>query len=390
VILLDHRVIDQVSTRRLRIVKYRGTTHGTNEYPFLIDERGIDVLPVTSLGLEHRASSDRVSTGVKDLDEMLGGGVYRGSTVLISGTAGAGKSSLSAHFARAAAQAGERCLYFAFEESPSQIMRNMRSIGVNLEPAVKKGLVRFVASRPVLHGLESHLAVIHKQVRDFKPQVLVLDPISDLTAVGSVRDAKAMMTRLVDYLKTEGITAVLTNLNHGGAAEATEIGISSLVDTWLLLRDIESAGERNRGMYILKSRGMAHSNQIREFILSERGIELREAYVGPGMVLTGSARLSQESRDQAEQESRKQEDSRTRRELERTQKSLAAQIAALQAEFDRTTEESLAIASQESDNERRTIRHRHAMEASRRSTALRGSAKASNVSRAVAGKKRKK
>lgn len=345
VILLDHRVIDQISTRRLRIVKYRGSTHGTNEYPFLIDERGIDVLPVTSLNLDHTATSERTSTGVPALDTMLGGGVYKGSTILISGTAGSGKSSLCAHAALAAAKKGQRCLYFAFEESPAQIARNMRSIGLDLEPYMKKDLIRCIATRPVMHGLETHLALIHKHVRDYKPSLLVLDPISDMAAVGTNRDAKSMMVRLIDFLKKSGITAVMSNLTGAGQGEETDIGVSSIVDTWLLLRDIESGGERNRALYILKSRGMAHSNQVREFILTDHGVELRTAYIGPHGALTGSARLSQETRDRVEASSLRQEAERRQRDRERKRAVLTAQIEALRAELASATDESdLAVA----------------------------------------------
>jgi circadian clock protein KaiC len=275
VILLDHRVIDQISTRRLRLVKYRGTVHGTNEYPFLIDEDGITILPITSMGLQHEVSSERMPTGVARLDAMLGGGYYKGSTVLISGTAGSGKSSMAAHFVDAACGRKQRCLYFAFEESPQQIVRNMRSIGLDLEPCIKKGLLRFHATRSSVYGLEMHLVTCHKLIREFKPDVVVLDPIGNLTNAGTELDATAMLTRLMDYLKSEGITALWTSLTSGAELEKTDVGISSLVDTWLLLRDIELSGERNRAMYIVKSRGMAHSNQIREFLLTDHGIELR-------------------------------------------------------------------------------------------------------------------
>ncbi|HEX6126560.1 MAG TPA: circadian clock protein KaiC [Pyrinomonadaceae bacterium] len=367
VILLDHRVIDQVSTRRLRIIKYRGTTHGTNEYPFLIDERGIDVLPVTSLRLDHESSDERVSTGVPELDSMLDGGVYRGSSVLISGTAGTGKSSLAAHFARESAEAGERCLYLAFEESPSQIRRNMRSIGIDLGPWERKGLIRFVAARPVLTGLEGHLAAIHKQVRDFDPKLVIIDPISDLSAVGSERDAKAMMVRLIDFLKTKQITTVLINL-HSGANnfERTDIGISSLIDTWIYLRDIESGGERNRGLYVLKSRGTAHSNQIREFLLTNKGIELVPAYIGPEGVLTGSARLTQESRDRASAVAQEQELQRQRRAIEGRRKSLEAQIEALRSELEIAAAEEKLVLRQDEDRQTRIADDRDAMARSRR------------------------
>jgi circadian clock protein KaiC len=367
VILLDHRVVDQVSTRRLRIVKYRGTTHGTNEYPFLIDENGIDVLPVTSLRLDHKSSDERISTGVSELDSMLQGGVYRGSSVLISGTAGTGKSSLAAHFAQASAKAGEKCLYLAFEESPAQIMRNMRTIGIDLRTLEKKGLIKFVAARPVLTGLEGHLAAIHKLVRDFDPKLVIIDPISDLSAVGTERDAKAMIVRLIDFLKTKQITAVLTNLHVGGRNfEQTDIGISSLIDTWLYLRDIESGGERNRGLYVLKARGTAHSNQIREFLLTRKGIELKPAYVGPEGVLTGSARLTQESRDKAAAIAQQQEMQRQRRTLEGRRRTLEAQIEALTSELAIAAEEERLVLEQEGERQGRATADLEAMARSRK------------------------
>ena len=298
VIVLDHRVQEQVSTRRLRVVKYRGSTHGTNEYPFLIDEAGISVLPVTSLGLDHSVSGERVSTGIERLDEMLDGkGFFRGSSVLVSGTAGTGKTSIAASFVDAACRRGERCLYFAFEESRNQLIRNMRSIGLNLEPQVKKDLLRFHMGRPTLYGLEMHLAQMHKMIEEFRPQVVVVDPITNFMSVGTTNEIKGMLMRLVDYLKLQGITALFTTLTAAGARslEETEIGISSLMDTWVLLRDIETGGERNRGICILKSRGMAHSNQIREFLLTDRGIQILDVFRGPKGVLTGSARVAMEA-----------------------------------------------------------------------------------------------
>ena len=343
VILLDNRVIDQVSTRRLRVVKYRGSSHGTNEYPFLIDERGISVLPVTSMGLQHSVSRERVPSGIPRLDAMLGGkGYYRGSTILVSGTAGSGKSSVAAHFARAAGERGERCLYMAFEESPGQIMRNMRSIGVDLEPLVRGGLVRFNASRAMTFGLEMHLAVFHRLVREFDPQVVIVDPITNMGGRSSNDDTTDMLIRLIDMLKSKGITALLTSLTRAGAApESTDAVISSLVDTWLLLRDIELAGERNRAMYVLKSRGMEHSHQIREFLLTSSGIELVDVYLGPEGVLTGSARQAQEARERADNLLREQEIQGRQRELERKREAMEARIAALRKEFE--VEESEAL-----------------------------------------------
>ena len=328
VILLDHRVNDQVSTRRMRIVKYRGSTHGTNEYPFLIDEHGISVLPVTGLELDHAVSDERVPTGIPRLDSMLGGkGYYRGSSVLVSGTAGTGKTSVAAHFAYETARRGERALYLAFEESPSQLVRNMRTIGVELQPLVKKDLIRIHASRPTHSGLEMHLVQIHKMISAFKPSAVIVDPISNLIDSGTQQEARTMLLRLVDFLKSKRVTALFTHLTSGGSAlEATDIAISSLIDTWLLLRDIESAGERNRGLYVLKSRGMQHSNQIREFRITPEGVQLEDVYVGPDGVLTGSMRAAQEAREAAEALALQQDVEAKQREVDRLRAALEVRL----------------------------------------------------------------
>jgi circadian clock protein KaiC len=291
VILLDHRVADQISTRRLRVVKYRGSLHGSNEYPFLIDKQGIVVLPVTSVGLTNRASTARVSSGIPRLDVMLGGkGFYQGSSILVSGTGGTGKTSLAAHFANAACERGERTLYFAFEESMSQIARNMRSIGIDLRRWVKQGLLRFHAERPSAYGLEMHLATMHRLVDEFEPSVVILDPISNLAAVGTTAEAYETLMRLIDFLKNGQVTCMCTSLTEAGTElEHTALGISSLTDTWILTKHIESSGERNRGLYVLKSRGMAHSNQVREFRLTSSGLQLADVHVGPAGVRAGAA-----------------------------------------------------------------------------------------------------
>jgi len=335
VILLDHRVTDQSSIRRLRIVKYRGSTHGTNEYPFLIDEEGFSVLPVTSLGLNHISFKERISSGVPRLDTMLSGkGYFRGSTVLVSGTAGTGKTSLAAQFVEAACKRGEKVLYFAFEESPSQFMRNMSSIGIHLDQYVKKGLLYFHATRPTLHGLEHHLTTSIKLINQVEPKVVVLDPIDAFVIGNNQTEVKIMLLRLVDYLKMRNITALFASLSNSGSyQELTDMAISSLIDTWILLRDIEIGGERNRGLYILKSRGMDHSNQIREFILTDRGIELLDVYVGPEGVLTGSARLSQEAKNDEAQLLRQQEIERNKFGLELKRAAVEAQIVVLRSEF---------------------------------------------------------
>ncbi|HLN71895.1 MAG: circadian clock protein KaiC [Methylococcaceae bacterium] len=336
VIVLDHRVAEQTSTRRLRIVKYRGSTHGTNEYPFLIDEDGFSILPITSLGLAHKVSTERISSGVSRLDTMLEGkGFYRGSSILISGTAGTGKSSLAAHISNAACQRGEKVLYFAMEESPEQIIRNMRSIGIDFEPWLKKGLIQFQSRRPTFFGLETFLTEMHKAIVEFKPLLVIIDPISSFIVGENKNEAKAMIMRMVDFLKMHQITGFFTSLTTGGESmEHTEIDISSLIDTWLLVRDIELSGERNRGLYVLKSRGMAHSNQIREYVLTNHGIELLDVYVGKEGVLTGSSRITQEANEKTEQLLRQQEIERKRLELNRKQKALEAQVALLQTEFE--------------------------------------------------------
>jgi circadian clock protein KaiC len=336
VILLDHRIREEISTRRLRIVKYRGSTHGTNEYPFLIDEHGISVLPISSLGLDHAAPNTRISTGITRLDGMLGGhGFFRGSSILLSGTSGAGKTSVAAHFVDAACRRGERCLYFAFEESPKQIVRNMRSIGIDLNPWVSKGLLQFQAARPTYGGIEQHLLVTHRCVSSFKPAVVVVDPITNLLLVSTLGEVRSMLTRMVDFLKTEQITAMFTSLTAGGGTlEANEADVSSLMDTWLLLRTIEAGGEMNRALYVLKSRGMDHSNQIREFLLTNDGLRLLDVYLGPDGVLTGSARLSQEGREKAANTSRHQDLASRKRELERKRGIFEARISMLRGEFE--------------------------------------------------------
>ncbi|HVS71820.1 MAG TPA: circadian clock protein KaiC [Phycisphaerae bacterium] len=375
VILLDHRVNNQVSTRRLRVVKYRGSTHGTNEYPFLIDEDGITVMPLSSASLNHPAPTARISSGVPRLDAMLGGkGFLRGSSVLVSGTAGTGKSSLAGHFANAACARGERVLYFAFEESKAQIMRNMKSIGLDLEQHEKKGLLHFFNARPTAFGLEMHLAMIHKRIGQIKPAACVFDPVTNLLqAAGGLEEVNAMLTRLIDYLKSRAITAMFTSLTVGNnARESTDVGISSLMDTWILLRDIELNGERNRAIYILKSRGMAHSNQVREFVLTKHGIELVDVYLGAEGVLTGSARLAQEARERAERLRKAEGTEKRRRDLERRRKVLAAQIAALEAEYAAEEEEVRRMVGEEEGRARMLETDRAAMARNRRADVAAG------------------
>ncbi|MDB5010680.1 MAG: kaiC, partial [Mucilaginibacter sp.] len=349
VILLDHRVENQISTRRLRIIKYRGSVHGTNEYPFLIDEEGISVLPITSLKLEKEVSSGRISSGVPSLDNMLGGkGFFIGSSILVSGTAGTGKTSIAAYFANEACKRNEKCIYFAFEESPKQIIRNMSSINVDLQKHIDQGLLKFHASRPTLYGLEMHLVMIYKLIKTFKPRVVILDPITNLITVGSVSEVKAMLIRLIDFLQEEQITVMFTALTLNNIVnEQTDEGVSSLVDAWILVRDIEFNGERNRGMYIMKSRGMKHSNQVREFVITDKGLDLVEVYLGPEGVLTGSAREAQKLQEKTGEVLREFAVSSKDREIIRKRNVLEAEISNLKMEFESIEEELNKIHQQE-------------------------------------------
>ncbi len=373
VIFLDHRVTQQVSTRRMRIIKYRGSSHGADEYPFLIDEQGFSVLPSTSMRLNHEVTSQRISSGVKDLDDMLEGkGYYRGASVMVSGTAGSGKSSLAAHFANHTCASGKRSLYVLFEESPAQAIRNMRSIGIGLEPHVKKGLLQLEAWRPTQSGLEMHLLRIHKLVERFKPDAVIIDPITNLM-VGSEHEINAMLMRLIDFLKLRQITAFFTALTQGGSnLEKSDVRISSLIDTWLLVRDTELNGERNRCIYVLKSRGMAHSNQVREFIMTRDGIRLVPVYVGSGTVLTGSARLSQEAREKSEEMARLHELQEKRKDLEGKRKALEARVAVLRAEFAEEEERVVLTTKREKHREKALSRDVAEM------TSLRGVTRANN------------
>lgn len=368
VIVLDHRVTDQSSIRRLRIVKYRGSTHGTNEYPFLIDEDGFSVFPVTSLGLKHNSTKQRISSGIPRLDTMLSReGYFRGSTILVSGSAGTGKTSLAAQFVEAACKRGEKVLYFAFEESPSQFMRNISSIGIHLEPWVKEGLLHFHATRPTFHGLEHHLTTSIKLINKIEPQIVILDPIDAFIMGDNQTEVKIMLLRIVDYLKMRNITAMFTSLTNGGKnQELTDMAISSLIDTWLLLRDIEIGGERNRGLYILKSRGMDHSNQIREFKLTDKGIDLLDVYIGPEGVLTGSARLTQEAINDSEQLLRRQEIERQQSEIELKRAALDAQIVVLKSEFRAKESETLKLIEMEKLTAKRFAENQKKMAASRK------------------------
>jgi circadian clock protein KaiC len=365
VILLDNRVHDQITTRRLRVVKYRGSPHGTNEYPFLIDERGISVLPITSAGLQHKISSDPVPTGIPDLDAMLGmGGFYRGSSVLISGLAGTGKSTFGALFADAMCSREERCLYFAFEESPDQIVRNMQSAGIDLRKHLDSGLLRFESARPSLYGLEMHLARMNRDLEEFEPSAVIVDPISAFRGVQS--DIHATLLRLADICKSRGITSIFTSLSLAeDHANEADRGVSSLMDTWISLTDLQSSGERNRVLYVLKSRGMSHSNQMREYLLTNNGIKLIAPYIGSRGVLTGAARLAQEAQERDEHSIRTQATERRRRELDRKRGAVERQIAEMRAGLEAEESEVAMLLSQEEARETAYGSDRHAMAAKR-------------------------
>lgn len=368
VILLDHRVHNQISTRRMRIVKYRGTAHGTNEYPFLIDRDGFSVLPVSSLGLNHQVFEERIQSGVQDLDAMIdGGGFYRGSSILISGVAGSGKSTLSASFAYAAALRGERAIYFSFEESEEQIVRNMRSIGLDLRPLVFAGNIRFVSARPTFYSLEMHLAIMLREVQKYEPQLVVLDPISAFMESGDRMEVQSMLLRMVDFLKSKGITGVFTHLTHGQDSNVeTDAGLSSLMDGWVLMLNREINGEFNRELYLLKARGTSHSNQVREFLMSENGIQLLPPYLGESGALTGSARRAEEAKDRRAETKRLADIARAQKQIETRRRKALAQIEALQAEIDADELELAAAAQAEADYMRQAQVDAAAMETSRR------------------------
>lgn len=368
VILLDHRVHNQISTRRLRIVKYRGTAHGTNEYPFLIDQDGFSVLPVSSLGLDHVVHETRIPSGIADLDAMVeGGGFHRGSSILISGVAGSGKSTISASFVDAACARGERALYFSFEESAAQTARNMRSVGIDLGRWLDAGQLRYVAARPTFYSLEMHLAVMLREIARFRPDVVVLDPISAFTGSGEQLEVQSMLLRIVDFIKSRGLTAVFTHLMHGqDGANETDAGLSSLMDTWILLLNREYGGEFNRELYLLKARGVSHSNQVREFVMSSDGIRLLPPYTGSGRALTGSARVAEEARERRAEAERRAEVERVERALEQRRRKVAAQIAALEAELAADEEEMRRAARAETEHRAQADADQLTMDQSRR------------------------
>ncbi len=350
VIVLDNRIVGNIATRRMRIIKYRGSAHGSNEYPFLIDETGFSVLPISSLGLISKVTDERVSSGIPDLDAMLGGkGYFKGSSVLITGQAGTGKSSFGAAFLREACGNGKRAILVSFEESPGQIIRNMRSIGIDLEPFIKKGLLQIHAERPTVYGLEMHLVTLHKKITEFKPEAIVLDPISSLMTIGEETEVRSTLVRMVDFLKMKGITSVFTDLKHSERPDQSSM-ISSLVDTWVLLEDVESNGENNRLLRLVKSRGMAHSNQVREFHITNEGIDLIPPYIGPAGVLTGSARYAQEVKDKADEVARAEDIELLKLNLDHQQKMMEVQIKVLRAEFE---EKKASLRRKLQDEERR-------------------------------------
>ncbi len=351
VVLLDNRVQDQITTRRLRVVKYRGSAHGTNEYPFLIDEGGVSVLPVTAAGLIHGVSSEIVPSGIPALDAMLGvGGFYRGSSVLISGLAGTGKTTLSAIFANAACARGERCLMFVFEESAEQICRNAHSVGLDLQKHLDTGRLSFEAARPSLYGLETHLARMHRDLDRFKPDVVVIDPISALRGPGV--EVHGTLLRMVDLLKSRGITAVFTSLrNDGGMFDVVDQGLSSLMDTWIKLVDMEANGEMNRVLYVVKSRSMSHSNQFREYRMTGTGVEIIEPYIGPEGVLTGTARVTQVARKQATQLRRRQDAEQRQHELRRRREAMESQIAEMRGALEAQEEEAHRLLAEDDARE---------------------------------------
>ncbi|MEG4172700.1 MULTISPECIES: circadian clock protein KaiC [unclassified Microcoleus] len=366
VIKLDQKTFEDIATRTLQVVKYRGSRHSNNEYPFLIEEKGISVLPVTSLKLDHAVSNERISTGIAQLDEMFGGqGYYRGSSILVTGRAGTGKTTLASYFSQATCHRGERCLYLATEESPQQIIRNLSSIGLDLAPYVDQGLLQFDAVRPTNYNLEMRLYKIHRWVQDFQPSTIIIDPMSNLVLSGSLMQTKNFFMRLIDYLKSKQITVFMTNLTAGDADhdhEQTEVGVSSLMDTWLELQTLKVNGERNRILYALKSRGMKHSNQVREFIITNQGVKLVEVYLGDGKVLTGTERVNQEIKEQSAAKKRRQNFELKKREYEQEKKLVQAQINALQMQLLNREEQLDLLIEEEQEDEKAVLDNRTFME----------------------------
>ncbi len=339
VILLDNRVSDQITTRRLRVVKYRGSSHGTNEYPFFIDEQGLTVMPITAAGLDHEAPEDIVPTGIEGLNQMLDrGGYYRGSSVLVTGLAGTGKTTFAASFIHASCLRGERCLLFSFEEAESQLLRNLGSVNLGLKTYIDSGLLRVESTRPSLFGLEVHLARMYREIVEFKPQTVVVDPISAFH--GPQSEVHATLLRLVDLLKQRNITTVFTSLSDAKTTRAgLDRAISSLMDTWISLSSVEADGEYNRLLYVLKARGMGHSNQVREYHIDHRGITLVAPYIGPTGVLTGSARLNEEARERRAGELRQRINEQRQRGKQKSRDELERKIAEMRAALDAQEQE---------------------------------------------------
>ena len=365
VVLLDHRVLGQISTRRMRVVKYRGSAHSTNEFPFLIDSQGMSVLPITGASMDYDVSDERIPTGVQALDEMLEGGYYQGSSVLLSGSAGTGKSTLAAHLAEKTCADGKRCLYFSFEESPKQIVRNMRTIGRDLQTHLDNGKLQIAASRPTAFGLEMHLVKMHKAVIEFAPDVVIIDPISNLNTAATDDESTQMLLRLVDLLRAKGVTTFLINLTQNGANLETGENLSSMVDTWLLVRDVEIYGERNRVLYVLKARGTQHSNQLREFLITKGGVQLIPAYLGSEGVLTGSARLAQRQREAVTAAAESDAQRMNRLKLEQKKRALDAQIEVLRAEHLAAQEELERMSSDQTTRDNASTADAAAMNLSR-------------------------
>ena len=348
VIFLDNRITQELSTRRLRIVKYRGSAHSTNEFPFIIDENGISILPVTEVRLDYPASTERISSGVPRLDAMLDGkGYLKGSAILVSGMVGTGKTSLAAHLVDAGCRRGQRCLYLAFEESPDQIIRNMRSIGIDLEPWVKKGLLHFDARRVSEQGLEKHLLSMQRAIIKFQPEIVVVDAVTDFTNMGSLLEARQMVLRLVDFFKMREITALCTSMSSRAELEETGVGLSSAFDTWIHLTNVQGNLERNRTLVVIKSRGMAHSNQVREFVLTDKGVELVDIYSSPAGAFMGTARLAQMAADEAADVTRHEVTASRERQIEEKRRALEARINAMRAEFEAEIKETEMVIAED-------------------------------------------
>ena len=354
---LDNRTDGNYQTREIQVVKCRGINHYTGKSPFIINSEGMSIRPLITADFDYKVLKSRVSTGIADIDNMLGGkGLYRGSTVYITGPSGAGKTSISSSFANGACSRGERALFLAFEESSDQIIRNMKSIGLSLDKWVNEKLLYFYTARATTNSLEGHLDNIMTMVREVEPTCVVLDPISAFRPIANENETKLMLIRLNDYLRARKITTVFTALSSDGEySEHADVQLSSIADTWIVVRIMDYKGERNNVMQLMKSRGMSHSRQMKEMYFTGNGLKLQNVYQGPEGVLTGAARIGQEKYEKLKEARNVIEIDKNRKKIERKKSLLEASIEALKHEYEEELE-ALHAAIEEAEEQNSKIK----------------------------------